>query len=149
MTDFREMLRAWAELASKPVVRQPRYSEPKPGPITDYDTWQKENVARIQARRARALNRQVESARKHLLEKYGLKHIDVLAMHHRQGGRCANPGCRVEIDLWGRERGIDHCHETGKVRGLLCRACNSALGQLYDDRERILGLAAYLEKFQK
>ncbi len=44
-----------------------------------------------------------------------------------------------------RALAIDHCHKTGKVRGLLCQACNTALGLLEDDIERIQMLLAYLQ----
>lgn len=41
---------------------------------------------------------------------------------------------------------IDHCHKTNKVRGLLCRKCNSALGFLQDDPELLLKAYNYLIK---
>jgi hypothetical protein len=40
---------------------------------------------------------------------------------------------------------VDHCHETGAVRGLLCPNCNSALGRLGEDPERIRRAADYVE----
>ena len=39
---------------------------------------------------------------------------------------------------------IDHCHDTEKPRGLLCHKCNTALGLLDDDLQRILKLSQYL-----
>ena len=41
---------------------------------------------------------------------------------------------------------VDHCHTTGKVRGLLCNSCNVALGNLNDDYQRILNAAEYIRK---
>ena len=43
-----------------------------------------------------------------------------------------------------RDKCIDHCHTTGKVRSVICRKCNTGIGQLGDDLETILRAAAYL-----
>jgi hypothetical protein len=41
---------------------------------------------------------------------------------------------------------VDHCHTTGKTRGLLCKSCNIALGEFQDDIDRIKEAIKYLEK---
>jgi hypothetical protein len=75
-------------------------------------------------------------------------------MWAEQGGLCANQGCATELtDSGVGGAHIDHDHACcpghkscgACVRGILCHACNKALGLLYDDPERIAGLLAYLE----
>jgi hypothetical protein len=41
---------------------------------------------------------------------------------------------------------VDHDHKTGEIRGLLCSACNTALGLLQDDPLRIRALSNYIER---
>lgn len=40
---------------------------------------------------------------------------------------------------------VDHCHETGVVRGLLCHNCNFAIGYMKDNPQRLRAAANYLE----
>ncbi|MFJ7135810.1 endonuclease domain-containing protein [Streptomyces fungicidicus] len=40
---------------------------------------------------------------------------------------------------------VDHCHGAGRVRGVLCFNCNSAIGKLGDDPDAVRRAAAYLE----
>jgi len=56
----------------------------------------------------------------------------------RYGHACAI--CRKAT----RDLCIDHCHVTGRVRGLLCRNCNSALGFCADDPRLLRAALAYL-----
>lgn len=56
-----------------------------------------------------------------------------------QGERCSI--CEKKAQLH-----VDHCHKTGRVRGLLCFACNLALGRVGDDLEGIGRFVRYLER---
>ena len=41
---------------------------------------------------------------------------------------------------------VDHCHTTGKIRGLLCSNCNTALGKFEDSQNTLMNAVQYLEK---
>jgi hypothetical protein len=75
---------------------------------------------------------------------HGLTLEQLHAMRVEQRGRCAVCGAR-EPDV---RLCVDHCHATDAVRELLCGGCNTALGMLGEDPERIRALAAYAEKWQ-
>jgi len=85
-------------------------------------------------------------------KKYGITKSEYMKILASQDGRCAV--CRVELVTTGNRRdvaAVDHDHETGKVRGILCLLCNAALGLVRDDPETIKGLLRYLgyEVFEK
>lgn len=65
-------------------------------------------------------------------------------MLEKQKGRCAicdrygqSPGNKRNLD-------VDHCHKTGKIRGLLCNRCNQAMGKVKDDIALLQKFLAYL-----
>jgi hypothetical protein len=62
---------------------------------------------------------------------YGISYSEYLTMLEAQGGCCAICGTN---DTGKRKAfAVDHCHETGKIRGLLCSNCNTGIGNLRDD----------------
>lgn len=77
--------------------------------------------------------------RDHLERTYGLTEADLLAMRADQNGVCAI--CQAAAPVH-----VDHDHETGTVRGILCFPCNAALGHLRDDPLVIRRAARYLER---
>ncbi|MFJ4582916.1 endonuclease VII domain-containing protein [Streptomyces echinatus] len=74
----------------------------------------------------------------HLRRSYGLTEAERDAMVVSQRGLCA-------ICLDGPPEHVDHCHKTGRVRGVLCFNCNSAIGKLRDDPDVGRRAVAYLE----
>lgn len=70
--------------------------------------------------------------------KYGLTPAELDALIAEQRGVCC-------ICLAAPAEHVDHCHETGKVRGVLCFSCNAALGQFKDRPDAMRRAAAYVE----
>jgi hypothetical protein len=64
-----------------------------------------------------------------------------------QGGVCELCGENNTRDKHG-VMAVDHNHETGAIRGLLCFKCNSALGNFNDNKELLMKAINYLEKYE-
>lgn len=69
---------------------------------------------------------------------------DYLLMAAEQGGKCAICGL-TESEL-GRSHQLDHDHDTGKPRGILCLNCNSGIGKLKDDPKMVQKALDYLTR---
>lgn len=76
------------------------------------------------------------------LAKYGLTVEQYEALVKKQRGRCAICGTKPSRLV------IDHCHNTLEVRGLLCVACNGAIGQLGDNEAGLLKALKYVQRVQ-
>jgi len=83
-----------------------------------------------------------------LKRKYNLSYEQYLSMYETQDGLCAICGCSVFLttDIAPKElkAHVDHCHETGSVRGLLCSPCNKGLGFYKDDVNNLQKAIDYL-----
>jgi hypothetical protein len=78
---------------------------------------------------------------------YGILAQDYKDMFEKQKGLCAicyRPGFNMK-DLDEPQLVVDHCHSTGKVRGLLCHNCNRGLGLFQDLIEVVNNAKLYLE----
>ncbi len=81
------------------------------------------------------------SRARRLLRKYGLSMHDYIEMAAAQGHVCFVCG---GINKNGQPLGVDHCHTSGKVRGLLCAGCNTGLANFQDSPELCEKAAEYL-----
>ena len=68
----------------------------------------------------------------YLRRRYGITIEEYDKMLEKQNGCCAICGIHCD-DIKSKHLCIDHCHQTGKVRGLLCRSCNAYLGLWKED----------------
>lgn len=70
-------------------------------------------------------------------------------MLKEQEGKCKICSNTTNLHSRNNNLDIDHCHITGKVRGLLCNKCNKAIGYFEDNPELIKKALKYLEDSQK
>ena len=118
-----------AEYREKIRAAQRRYRQKHKEEMTERRRrkWQTDAAYREQQRA-----RDREWKRRKRYEVYGMSLADYEAMLERQRGACAI--CKKSDEALC----VDHCHACGKVRGLLCAKCNSALGFCNDSPEHLL-----------
>jgi hypothetical protein len=78
--------------------------------------------------------------------RYGITESDFWRMVAEQENRCKSCGTTFAKED-RKNMHIDHCHTTGKVRGVLCFRCNASLGLLREDPGMIRCLVKYAEEF--
>lgn len=78
-----------------------------------------------------------------LQRKFGITMEEYLRLRKKQKKRCAI--CRKPYSTKQEMLSVDHNHETGQVRGLLCGSCNRGLGLFTDNPKALRRAARYLE----
>ena len=88
-----------------------------------------------------------ERANQHLLNKYGITAAirDKLAEIQGGCGICGTKKPGGRYNTWN----VDHCHHTGKVRGVLCWDCNTGIGKLKDDASLLRRAIQWLEQSEQ
>jgi hypothetical protein len=109
--------------------------------------WAQNNRSRVNAR-ANAYNRaNPDKVRNHGLKyKYGITLSEYNSLLLEQNSNCAI--CGINQSELNRPLYVDHCHSTGKVRGLLCRKCNVSIGMLGDSIDLVEKSLIYLKEKQ-
>lgn len=80
----------------------------------------------------------------HIKRKYNLSIDQYNSMIDAQDSKCS-----ICSYMFGQRKGdihVDHCHTTGKIRGLLCDRCNRGLGYFKDDIQSLANAIKYLTK---
>lgn len=91
-----------------------------------YPKRREESLARNKRYRLRHRERIKRlDAEKRFRHEYGIDFEDWARMYEAQEYRCAL--CSERLDF-GRRTCVDHCHRSGRVRGLLCQSCNVGVG---------------------
>jgi hypothetical protein len=104
--------------------------------------WQKEYSKEYKKKNREKINKQ---RRAYMLEYHFIKHYNITraerdAMYDVQHGYCALCGEHKDMLC------VDHCHDTSKIRELLCRNCNRTLGIIESNISLIYTMLAYLDK---
>jgi hypothetical protein len=122
-----------------------RYQADPAAEIARVKRWQQANADRVNSyHRQRRSDPDVKRAERssYLQRKYGLTIEQYDAMLAEQGGGCAictrPPSESISLH-------VDHDHETGRIRGLLCFRCNNSLGDLEDSPQLLLAALNYVD----
>lgn len=114
-----------------------RQSRCKSCAILTTKAWQQANPERyIEQGKMKVKDELLVKARR-----YNIHPEDLSELRKNSSGVCDI--CKREPLRW---LVVDHCHETNKVRGILCEPCNQALGILDDDVDRLRAAVLYLQK---
>lgn len=116
--------------------RQQPASRCKPCSVEANKQWRLDNP---EHGRERYQREKMQIRERHLIRKYGVSLSDYDSMLHAQNGHCAICPRRESEQRHGVFH-VDHCHQSGAVRGLLCRGCNHMLGHVRDNTA-VLGRA--------
>lgn len=98
--------------------------------------WRKKNPEKFAAQKKR-------TRRNKRFAKYSISEWEYEDLLEIQGGLCAI--CRIDLTKADREPHIDHCHDSLKVRGILCGSCNIGLGMFKDSIDVMKKAINYLE----
>ncbi|MBT2399026.1 endonuclease VII domain-containing protein [Streptomyces sp. ISL-100] len=108
------------------------------GQVKPHSEWHRNSTASDGLSTRCKACRAIQGRAGHLKRQYGLTEAERDEMISAQMGICS-------ICLAAPAVHVDHCHETGRVRGVLCFNCNSAIGKLGDDPDTLRRAVAYLE----
>uniref|UniRef100_A0AAU8BB03 Endonuclease VII n=1 Tax=Escherichia phage Baskent_phicoli_1 TaxID=3145031 RepID=A0AAU8BB03_9CAUD len=130
--------------ALKPLEEYHKHKTSKDGRESQCKTCRNKQIMKTRKLRYSKSASFRESKRNETLRKlYGITVDDYEEMFKRQGGVCAI--CH-QPETGNIRMAVDHCHASGKVRGLLCKNCNTALGNLKDSIEILTNAITYLQE---
>lgn len=139
MAEYSKRYRLRPEIKIKNAERGKRYRQNNKEKIAKQN---KEYRNRPEVKARKAANEKNNC----LLRKYGITFNQKQKMIADQNSRCAI--CKEILDN-GRNTHVDHNHETGKIRGILCDNCNKAIGLLRDSPIFTRAATEYLIKYNE
>ena len=125
----------------------PQSKEQRAAYIKEYREKNKEQIAAWNKEYYEKNKEQINARAKEyrLKSKYGITLTENNVLLQKQNNKCKI--CLVEFS--NVTPNVDHCHTTNKIRGLLCRACNTGLGQFKDNTKLLTKAINYLEEYNE
>ena len=114
--------------------------------------WQKENKERVNEKNRKWVANNYEkkysnSKNSKLLKEYGITLEEYYKISESQNNKCKI--CNKEETRESKgikwKLSVDHCHKTGKIRGLLCGKCNVGLAKFEEEERQFLNAIKYLK----
>ena len=119
--------------------------------MIDFEKYKE--IVRKSTEKVRSLESKEAKKHRHLKDKYGISLEQYQQMYNQQHGGCLICKTPMLFQNLGGDHGktanVDHCHKTGKVRGLLCNSCNRGLGFFQDSSALLRHAAEYLDAFDE
>lgn len=96
-------------------------------------------------------NRYEHNTEKQIQSKYKVNFEFIKNLYVIQSGKCAICNKQISEELISKRYGlaIDHCHDSNKIRGLLCYSCNSGIGLFHDNVEYLQNAINYLKEHKE
>jgi len=134
-------IRDWQKFCTTSCSDKHRYKYSK-GRKDSIIEQQKKNKEKIKNQVRDNPNRKQTYWKTKLKINFGITPEIYIEMYESQEGLCKI--CKNKIEFIHRNTHVDHCHSTGKVRGLLCHHCNLGLGHFKDSIKALSSAINYL-----
>jgi hypothetical protein len=124
----------------------------------EYCKQHRVEISNKQSERYKALTLEEKHAQRQiahvrdLKSKYGMSIEEFIILRDKQENKCAICGkeeTRKSTLGFQMNLSVDHDHKTGKIRGLLCKKCNTAIGSLFDDTQLLTKAISYIIQHRK
>ncbi len=146
-----DFLRFIADLGERPSPKHKLFAADDSKPIgPDNFIWKRSITEKVEGEDEKTYHNRVQKVYRRLkpetyagydrMRHYGINLAEYEALLAKQDGKCAICGGK---DEWF-SLAVDHCHGTGRIRGLLCSQCNRGLGLFKDNPEHLKRAAEYL-----
>ncbi len=109
--------------------------------------WRLKNLERSRENSKRYQREHPEMLLKWKLKKYNMTVNEYNSLKQKQHGMCAICGSSSSKKNFYHRLHVDHDHKTGKIRGLLCGNCNTALGKFQDNSKLLTKAIEYIREY--